>query len=86
MTDTPMLDRLAAEKHKTQIIHDFPEEIALQGIVLAKWMTHGGSSENLVPVYGRDKLLASFIGVDLDEVEREKQALLGKIRANYTGA
>lgn len=79
MVETPMCDKLAAEKWKTQLIHDFLEFAEERGIHLGQWT---GDGKFFWPRSGNnDDLLAEFIGVDMNEVEREKQAILEDIRS-----
>lgn len=76
MGNYPQHDRLRAEKHKTEIIHAFLEFVG------EKWPRYelcehtGGEQWDTLTVRQRDKLMAEFIEVDMDELEREKRAML----------
>jgi hypothetical protein len=69
---TPMLDKLSAEKYKTEIIHEFLEFCEEHSVYLATF--HTGTSNGFYhPATQRatDLLMAKFIGVDMNIVEQE---------------
>ena len=80
---TPELDRRhgVIANGQAHLLGDFLDHLReKQGIVLARWCGAGGC--DLAPAREREeKLLASFFGLDLDRIEREKMALLRYVRA-----
>lgn len=79
MVETPMLDKLAAENHRTENAHEFLEWVGDKDIKLCRWDDDRGRWIGLSEWSIRD-LMAEFIGIDLAQVEREKEALLESIR------
>lgn len=77
---TPELDRRAVVIGEGQapLLANFLDHLrGEQKIVLARW-----EGDDLYPAHDREEaLLASFFGLDLDRIEREKLALLAYIRA-----
>lgn len=81
MGSYPQHDRLRAEKHKTEIIHAFWEFASGKNPsheLCRECHTQSGrySEWALLSTVERDKLMAEFIEVDMDELEREKRAML----------
>jgi hypothetical protein len=77
MTDTPMCDKLLAERWKTELISEFLEFAEGKGWNLCKFYKDSG---DWVPLYPAP-LMADFIGVDMNEVEREKRQILEDLRS-----
>ena len=75
--------RLIEQKHKTEIIHEFLEWCNGKKIELGRWVERGGyGDDKFMPrVEKVDNLLAEFIGINLEELEREKRAMLSQMRA-----
>ena len=63
---------------KSQAIGEFLEWLDSNGVVLARW-NQGSRMDNdeLTPIgTTTEKLLAEFFNIDLNKVEKEKQAIL----------
>ena len=75
--------RLKEHNHKTEIIHEFLEWCKTEKVELC--MGGIGPQKDMYLPFSAgldvDKLLAKFIGVNLEELEREKRAMLDQMRA-----
>lgn len=79
MGSYPQHAQLSREKHKTEIIHAFLEFLSEREPRHELCRQHGGEDwTDWAPLSNieRDKLMAGFIEVDMDELEREKRAML----------
>lgn len=77
--DLPEHDKLKLVQHLTQNINDFLEFLQGEedGIFLARYLA---GSDDAVPVYNKDELIAKFFEIDLKKLEEEKQQILDYIR------
>ena len=78
-SETPTLDRMLACRPKLDAINDFIDWMDGEGVVFA---TYNNSLD--CPVHeidlSRERLLAKYCDIDLNEADKEKVALLEKIR------
>lgn len=76
--ETPEINKLHAERHKTELLHEFLEwcfenhETQLCRYVEYEWVG--------LTIAERDRLFAEFIGVDMNKVEDEKRKILEELR------
>jgi hypothetical protein len=86
MTDAAMphgaLDRMRAVKPCAEILGPFLEWLQEQGYVICEWSESGGYG---VPAWAPirqniEQLLADYFGIDLEQVEAEKRAVLAAWR------
>ena len=78
-SETPTLDRMLAWRPKLDAINDFIDWMDGEGVFFA---TYNNSLD--CPVreidLSRERLLAKYCDIDLNEADKEKVALLEKIR------
>lgn len=80
-------DRLRLPEHEklreiqplSQAVYNFLVWCDEQGMALS--LPHGESGYHLPITEGREKLLARHFGIDLNKLEREKEAILAEQRA-----
>lgn len=80
---TPELDkqREVIKSGKNDVIGDFIEWLSPHGYVVARWQKDESDQDVLLPVWtSTSRLLSEYFGIDHDEVERERRALLEAIR------
>lgn len=70
--DTPNLDRMLEVRDKSQAIGEFLEWLQQQGYVVCEKT----SGHYFPALKSTEELLAQYFGVDLEEAEREKRAVL----------
>lgn len=71
----PQHDKLRAVKDKTQTINDFLEFLEENGVELVRFKDDWRLTRQQ-----RDKFIAEFFEIDLDELEREKRAMIERLR------
>lgn len=72
------LEKMHAVKEKSQAIGEFLEWlISDKELVIGRWDSDGTLHPKYVSI---ENLLAEFFGIDLKKVEKEKRAILDKIR------
>lgn len=77
--DTPECDKMLAAKDRSQPAGEFLEWLTSGSYYLALVNETDGS---LMPTYESvERLLASWLGIDLQKVETERQAILEWVRA-----
>ncbi|NMC34565.1 MAG: hypothetical protein GYA36_19250 [Veillonellaceae bacterium] len=76
------LDKMvkAKEEHHTEEIGFFLDWLWERGIRLARWTEKRGRSELCLVQETPEQLIAAYVGVDLNQVEKEKRQLLDEIR------
>lgn len=78
---TPEHDKLFAVQPQSEIIGQFLEWLASDGVTLARWDQHV-NFDVLHPDYEPiQQRLARYFGIDLATIEQEKRAILAGIRA-----
>jgi hypothetical protein len=81
---TPELDlqHEALESGHPQVLGEFLDHLQRSGIVLARW---ADDDRDVLYEISQDnnRLLADFLGIDLDRIERERMALLRWVRATH---
>jgi hypothetical protein len=86
MTDAKMpqsaLDKMAEVKPRANVIGPFLEWLQEQGYAICWWSESGGY---LTPAWtpirqNIEQLLADYFGIDLEQVEAEKRAVLAALR------
>lgn len=84
---TTELDRLHIAARETQAIGHFLDWCAKEGLILCKAIGWADGSEGtplLMPHYEAfESLFARYKGIDLDEVGREREALLTALRMEH---
>lgn len=93
-TETPMLDKMAGVKERSQVIGEFLDWLGTQGmhlctlqdVPMAFWDEYQGAMDVEEVTYwpvnkNIERLLAEYFGIDLDQAEQERRELLERIRA-----
>ncbi|KKM04767.1 hypothetical protein LCGC14_1761010 [marine sediment metagenome] len=77
---TPNCDKMLAVKDKSQVLTEFVDWLnhKEKGYHICQWFDE---TLEYASYGGYSKLFAEFFGIDYDEMEREKQAILTFIRA-----
>lgn len=79
---TTECDKLADVKEKSQSIGEFVEWLTTERLV--EFCVRNDRSDRLMPFHFTiEKLLAEFFNIDLDKVEKEKQAILDDFRNRH---
>lgn len=79
----PEAEKLAAVSEDSNKIGGFLSWLSSQGVYLAEYDESDNfvrSSDYKLTDYGINRILAEYYGIDLDEVERERRALLDWLR------
>lgn len=67
----------------SQLLGDFLEWLSDHGVVLAKWTTDEYGEDALISDHATiERRLADYFGIDLEAVEREKRAMLERVRGD----
>lgn len=81
MPPTPTCDLWAAKSEEREIILQFWEWMCAKRFLLYEPHTSRSGWESFVPVEKTgDQLIAEFMGIDLRELDRERNALLAAIQ------
>lgn len=81
---TPELDKMLAEKEKSQVIGSFLDEVGEKGWALCEWTEDENSrsgGEYTQVRGGIETILAEYFGVDEEKAEKERIALLEYVRS-----
>jgi hypothetical protein len=79
MTPTPECDKITAARSESQQIGNFLEWLAEQNMEICTRRETGWGHVMMIPqMESREQLLARYFEVDLQEVERERRALLAE--------
>ncbi len=80
---TPQHDRLMEVRVESQAIGEFIDWLYYEhGVMLA----HYGDGERLYTYHRNvNEMLAEFFGIDLQELEQEKRAMLARLRGESQG-
>lgn len=95
---SPECEKLAMVSDESNKIGQFLDWLSSKGVVLCTWEENDDEDTNdymphvLLPAnqyrggYGINRLLAEYYSIDLDEVERERRALLDWLREVQGGS
>lgn len=82
---TPELDRqkLARDKGHSQVIGEFLDWLGARAVVLAQYHEDGDDLYELLVPVGKniEQWLAEYFEIDLNKIEKERQALLDYVRS-----
>lgn len=79
--ETPELDRQHEVLDRSHAAGDFIDWLGTQGLVIAQY----GSDGQWYPAYiPPERLLADWLGIDLDKVEAERRAILAHLREHQS--
>ena len=80
MLNTPTLDKIKAVHEESQSIGEF-----LEWLTQDHWICdYDKDAGTFFPTYsGIEQLLAEYFDIDLDQAEKERQALLDELRNMY---
>lgn len=78
----PECEKMAAARPKTQIIGEFIEWLAENGMQICEYQDEEESDDDAYWPIRRsmEQLLADFMGIDLAKAEKEKRAILDRLR------
>lgn len=77
MNEYPECEKMAAIREKSQGIGEFLDWLSERGIILASYYEEAGLSPRHTNI---EQLLAEYFNIDLNKVEKEKQAMLAELR------
>ena len=84
---TPNCDKMLAVQKESELLTHFVDWLNEEkGYHICQWIKYSGSPDSGVYLEyanygGYNRLFADFFGIDYEELEREKQAVLDHIRA-----
>ena len=85
--ETPTLTRMAAVREESRTIGKFLTWLQAEGYVICVWRDAVRVGDHLAQPAGyypagrtTEQLLAAYFGIDPEEAERERQAVLGWVR------
>lgn len=82
MSDHPEIDKMLAVQDESQAIGGFLEWMVEQDICLCKFNdTDSYNGEYIPDNRNGDQILADHFNIDLNKVEKERQAMLDKMRS-----
>lgn len=90
---TPQLDKMVAVREESRTIGEFLTWLQAEGYVICVWRDAVRVGDHLAQPAGyypagrtAEQLLAAYFGIDLEEAERERQAVLEWVRRQQEAA